>query len=521
MKPYPLPVSLADLLDSHKIESDRIEFKEGWNPTTVFRTVCAFANDFHNYGGGYILIGIGEADGLPVLPPAGVPDNQVDRIQRELLQYGNLIQPPYFPLLGIEERDGRKVIVLWCPGGQNRPYRVPKDVTTASKEYAYYIRHYANSVVARNGELRELMALTATVPFDDRINHHADLDDLKLPLIRSFLKEVKSDLYARAARMPLAALGRQMAIIDGPDEAPRPRNVGLIFFSEAPERFFPGTQIDVVYLPGGAGGDQLEEQIFRGPVHQQLRDALRHLQNRVIRERVTKLPRQAEAVRVFNYPFAAVEEAVVNAIYHRGYDQREPVEVRISPERIEIVSYPGPDASIRREALKGERIVARRYRNRRIGEFLKELDLTEGRSTGIPKIREAMRRNGSPPPRFDTDEERTYFLAELPSHPAFIEAGVEAGVGAGVGAEVSLSETELRVLRSLKKGPAGMREIVSALGQKTASGGLRKALDRLAELGLVSLTIPEKPNSKRQQRQLTAKGRKVFAALDTKGDDVT
>ena len=36
--------------------------------------------------------------------------------------------------------------------------------------------------------------------------------------------------------------------------------------------------------------------------------------------------------------------------------------------------------------LRAGRAVSRRYRNRRIGEFLKELDLTEGRSTGIPKI---------------------------------------------------------------------------------------------------------------------------------------
>ena len=27
---------------------------------------------------------------------------------------------------------------------------------------------------------------------------------------------------------------------------------------------------------------------------------------------------------------------------------------------------------------------SRRFRNRRLGEFLKELDLTEGRATGIP-----------------------------------------------------------------------------------------------------------------------------------------
>lgn len=34
----------------------------------------------------------------------------------------------------------------------------------------------------------------------------------------------------------------------------------------------------------------------------------------------------------------------------------------------------------------------RRYRNLRIGEFLKELDLTEGRATGIPKILKVMAR---------------------------------------------------------------------------------------------------------------------------------
>jgi ATP-dependent DNA helicase RecG len=48
---YPLPVRLADLLNGRKVESDRVEFKEGWNPIPIMRTVCAFANDFHTSGG--------------------------------------------------------------------------------------------------------------------------------------------------------------------------------------------------------------------------------------------------------------------------------------------------------------------------------------------------------------------------------------------------------------------------------------------------------------------------------------
>lgn len=234
----------------------------------------------------------------------------------------------------------------------------------------------------------------------------------------------------------------------------------------------------------------------------------------MLTERITKLPDRAEAPHVFNYPYKALEEALVNAVYHRGYDVREPIEVRVNPASIEILSYPGPDPSIRPEALKGERILSRRYRNRRIGEFLKELDLTEGRFTGIPKIRAALRRNGSPPPTFVTDDERTFFAVELRIHPAFLEAAIEAGVEAGVGAGVELNATEQRILRALGKGPLSVRALVIALGYKKPSGNLWKALDRLDRLGLIGLTIPDKPNSSKQQRQLTAKGRRTFQSLD-------
>lgn len=59
----------------------------------------------------------------------------------------------------------------------------------------------------------------------------------------------------------------------------------------------------------------------------------------------------------------------------------------------------------------------RTYRNRRIRDFLKELHLTEGRCTGVPKIHKAMKTNGSPPAIFETDDECHYFLTILPIHP--------------------------------------------------------------------------------------------------------
>ena len=65
----------------------------------------------------------------PVFPPAGLADDQLDKIQRELLAHCKLIQPEYFPLLSVEQVEGRKLVVLWAPGGQNRPYKAPSAVT--------------------------------------------------------------------------------------------------------------------------------------------------------------------------------------------------------------------------------------------------------------------------------------------------------------------------------------------------------------------------------------------------------
>ena len=88
----PLPINVHDLLHAKFIESERLEFKRGWNPRDVLHTICAFANDFHNLGGGYIVIGIQEQNGKPMLPPAGLDAGQIDAIHKEILNLGVTVQ---------------------------------------------------------------------------------------------------------------------------------------------------------------------------------------------------------------------------------------------------------------------------------------------------------------------------------------------------------------------------------------------------------------------------------------------
>jgi len=92
-----IPLKLETLLKGRVVESDRVEYKSGWNPNETIQTICAYANDWSNTNGGYIVIGIAEENGQPILPPKGLPVNSLDKIQQELIQYCKQITPNYSP----------------------------------------------------------------------------------------------------------------------------------------------------------------------------------------------------------------------------------------------------------------------------------------------------------------------------------------------------------------------------------------------------------------------------------------
>ena len=196
-----LPINIEDVLHGQTVEWERLEFKQGWNPEAVLHTMCAFANDFHNLGGGYILIGVAENQGQPVLPPAGLLTSKLDAIQKEILEIGHRMQPHYHPVIAPYVVQQKHILVLWCPGGQTRPYKAPVSLAKGNREFAYYIRKGSATVRARHQEEVELVSLAATVPFDDRIHHRASLNDLKLSLIQNFLREVGSGLLADSSTM--------------------------------------------------------------------------------------------------------------------------------------------------------------------------------------------------------------------------------------------------------------------------------------------------------------------------------
>ncbi|MBQ2575020.1 MAG: putative DNA binding domain-containing protein, partial [Bacteroidales bacterium] len=392
---------------------------------------CAFANDFDNLGGGYILVGVEEKNGI-ASPVAGINVDAVDGILKQMVGFNNMLDPYYLPRTSVEEVDGKPILVIWVPSGVNRPYAVPSDVFAKAKQMKYYIRSGSSSIVAKGEALEELRDMANRVPFDDRPNPNIAMSDISMVLLRDYLAKIGSKLEASLFTQPLNQTLEQMDLMDGPTENRMIKNVAAMMFCEHPEKFFKYTQIDIVTFPEGRtnGPNNFSETTIRGSVPQLINGALTYLKNNIIREFVVKQKDVPESIRYFNYPVQALEEIIVNSLYHRDYQLYEPIEISIEPEGIHILSFPGPDRTISNVAIKeGDRLISRRYRNRRLGDFLKEMDLTEGRSTGIPTVQDELQKNGSPRATIETNDERSFINVFVPIHE-------------GCGDKVILNDTE-------------------------------------------------------------------------------
>lgn len=177
--------------------------------------------------------------------------------------------------------------------------------------------------------------------------------------------------------------------------------------------------------------------------------------------------------------------------------------MNVRPDCIEIISYPGPLPPLDKKTLKQQRIVAGSYRNRRIGDFLEELGLTEGRGTGFPKIYKTIKENGSPRPEFITDADRNYFLVIFKKHPlSRIEAQVEA--------QIEISTTEEKILSLCTENPKSKFELAKSLGYESVPGNIKRAVQKLLQEKLLEYTIPEKLRSRNQKYKITLRGMTAF-----------
>ena len=140
-------------------------------------------------------MGVKEENGVAQRPIKGLPIESLDRIQREMLQFNQLIEPHYSPRISVEEVDGQSVLVIWVTAGHNRPYSVPADVNAKLKKPVFYVRYGTSSIEAKGEFLDQLRDMANRVPFDDRGNENIPMEDISPLLLKDYLKKVAVSIF--------------------------------------------------------------------------------------------------------------------------------------------------------------------------------------------------------------------------------------------------------------------------------------------------------------------------------------
>lgn len=406
-------LELRALLDRE--EGQFLEFKSLWEQATdppralnrrrardvVAECVAAFANA----DGGTLILGV-EDDGRPT--GHAYPEEAI----ADLLAVPERRLTPQVPCrsqrLSLESKE---LLILQIPmapeavmmGGNGFPYRVGDRV----------IREPQEVINARKEAYRR-------VGFEQRVRPEATIEDVDLPLATSFLQTT-----VFRGRSGIELLERYGLILPRARE-PAITNACLLLFGRPPVlRWHPRAAIRFFRVKGVARRHGAQRNVTQlGRIDPPLATAIPEAY-RLAKEHVRRSERLHDLFfrEMPEYPEFAWQEAIINAIAHRDYeDQTRENEVWLYDDRMEVRS-PGdliPPVTI--EALR-QRQPVHASRNPLLVRVLVDAGLMREEGEGIPRMFEEMERSYLRVPEFLSSEGE--FTVILRNEPIFTGPSLE------------------------------------------------------------------------------------------------
>ncbi|MBN3567722.1 MULTISPECIES: ATP-binding protein [Burkholderia] len=402
-------------------ESEQVEWKENVaDIDDVVATISAFANDWSNLGGGYVVCGAAEKKdehGFPAVNLVGLTASRLREIEgRVLTACRDRVFPGIAPL--VRELDGPtpdKRILVFVVAATSHAHTFRRGNDSGK----HYVRLSRETREARDGILRELLVRKGDVePWDRRICPTATTNDLDLVAFRDALQrmnvfdpnrgidEYLSDTQSLSPFVP-PLCGR-----DALTGQLRPRNFAVLLFARQLQLHVPGAYALLSIYPGVDRSEpHAERHELAGSLIEQARRSIDLLG---IQSHVAFDKTNAQSPNALKYPRQALTEAMVNALAHRDYERPEPTRTTVFSDRIEITSPGSLPTGVRVDAFREGKATSK-WRNQSLAWFLNRLQLAQAEGQGIPTIIRSMREEGCPAPSFDVTEATVACL--LPAHP--------------------------------------------------------------------------------------------------------
>lgn len=361
-------MTIEELL--HSPDAPRLARLEQFDAVAL-ETVCAFANT----AGGTVL--------LPLPGAAGTdPEAQEGAVQQWLQQITSALQPLVSPAWEIFRSGAQAYALLHVPEAVTKP---------VAFEGRCYHRQGASNHLLPAAEITRLHLQSTGKSWDALPHETATLADIAPAALSGFQQRWDPKRMPSAHEQPGAnATLEQLGLM----RHEKISNAGVLLFTRDPQRFYPHARIKA----GRFKSETLiiDDQEITGGLFEQVEAAFafikKHLTVRLV---ITGQPQREE---VWDYPLAAVREALINAVCHRDYTVPAEIQIRLYDDQL-IFWNPGnlpPDLRID-DLKRRHRSV---LRNKLIGAMFYEAGLIEKWGSGTNRIIEECKKAGLPEPEW-------------------------------------------------------------------------------------------------------------------------
>ncbi len=468
-------IKLVKTIQKEKCEKQNIEIKKALSgsPSKLYDTLSSFSNQTD---GGIIIFGIDELDNYNV---CGVYDAQ--DLQKKIGEQALQMEPAVRPLFTVSSI-GDKVIVS-AEIAECEIFDKPCYYKGAGKLKGSYIRVGDSDVKMTEYEIYSYEAFKKRIDDELRTIKRADIDCLEKNKIADYIYKLKTH-KPNLAKLALSRILETQGIIQND----LPTLCGILIFGEYPQEFFPQLSLTAMVIKGKEFADVANDEArfidnkrFEGTISQILEDTLAFVnRNMKIKNIIDSTGKRSD---IPEYPMKAIREIVLNALIHRDYSihtERSPIRLVMYDDRLEIEN---PGGLYGRVTVDDLGKTSADTRNPYLAGALEIMLDTENRFSGIPTVFKELEKAGMQKPCF-INQRGTFKVIIYKKEQSISEANID--------------NFELSILVFCKS-PKSREELAEKFGFKSYSYFTKTYISPLVAKGLLKMTLPNKPKSKKQK----------------------
>lgn len=471
-------------------ENERIEFVPSCrNITLISKTVAALLNTH----GGVIVCGV---DNTGRIIGCEKTDATAMKLERQLC---DAISPTSLIEVSVQYLEQKSVIIIEVPAGNDLPY-------VCQNKFFFY--ENGKIIEADSMTIRDIILRKSVEPIRwERRFSTADItSDLDLKELAAAVKSIEgvrgfrfTDTENVDAVLNDLSLGKYGWLTNGGD----------VLFGKEPTKRMPQIRVRAACFGQDKTSDEYRDlQTYEGPLF----PVLEQVFDFIVRNTPTKVKfggKRLERDEEPLYPVQAVREALVNAFAHRDYsDFSGGVAVHIYPNRLEIWNSGAlPEGITPATLARGHLSI---LRNPDIAHVLYLRGRMEKIGRGSLLILRLCNEAGLPEPTWKSDDHRGVTLTFWGA------AGTGTGLGRDhEGIKKGLGRDQEELLR-LFETEHSIAELQAKMGRSNRTKFRDNCLNPLIAAGLVEMTEPDKPTSKRQRYRRTERGTDFVSQLPSR-----